>query len=226
MEKMLITKNQQRWEKFAKKDALYYIDTSAKNPNQFWAKGEYNFRTYILPILQKYSIPKGIGADFGCGIGRHTLPLAGYFDKVFAVDVSSHMLDQARVIARERNITNVQFIQNDTFFSSTKPIDFIYCVNVFQHIEDIKYIESILKSFSRLLHGFAYLQFDTRPQNLFYRLKNMVPDFLLPKSQRRGIRRIRRNAKEIEELIKKNGFSMIEQQNPRTEHHFFLLQRL
>ena len=225
MEKISVSKNQQQWEKFAKKDALFYIDTNAKNPGQFWKKGENNFQAYILPILKKYHIKRNVGIDFGCGIGRHTFPLAGYFQMMYGVDVSDRMLKQARAVAHEKNIANVQFILNAVFFSDTKPVDFIYCVNVFQHIENIEQIKSILDSFSRLLHGFAYVQFDTRSQNLLYRLKNKMPDFLLPRSQRRGIRRIRRVAKEIENIIKKMGFAIIEQRQPNSEYHFFLLQK-
>lgn len=225
MEKQ-VTENQKQWEIFAQKDPFFYVDTTAKNPSQFWKKGEDNFKTYILPILQKYHIAKKICVDFGCGIGRHTFPLAEYFQMVYGVDVSENMLKLATSSSHERDINNVQFIQNNIFFSLTKSVDFIYCVNVFQHIEDIKFIESILKNLSHQIHGFAYLQFDTRPQSLLYRLKKIIPDFLLPKSQRRGIRRIRRNTQEIEYLIKRIGFSIIEQQRPCTEHHFFLLKRL
>lgn len=220
-----VSKNQKQWESFAQKDPIFYIDTAAKNPTNFWEKGEDNFKIYILAILQKYNIKKETGVDFGCGIGRHTFPLAKYFQTSYGVDISENMLKQAKSIAKKRNISDVHFIQNNDFFSLQKSIDFIYCVNVFQHIEDINHIGLILKNFSRLLHGFAYLQFDTRPKNFLYYLKNKIPDFLLAKSQRRGIRRIRRSTKEIEELIKKNSFSIIEQQNPGTAHHFFLIQK-
>lgn len=225
MEKVSVSGNQQQWEKFAKKDALFYIDTNAKNFNQFWKKGEDNFQTYILPILKKYSVPRGMSVDFGCGIGRHTFPLARYFKTVLGVDVSNHMLEQARIIAYKKNVTNVEFIHNDIFFSSTKPVDFICCVNVFQHIASIEQIKLILKHMSTLLSGYAYVHFDTRPQNCLYRLKNRIPDFLITRSQRHGIRRIRRDIKEIENLIKEIGFLIIEQQQPNSEYHFFLLRK-
>lgn len=87
------------------------IDTNAKNLDRFWKKGEDNFQTYILPILQKYSVVNGTCVDFGCGIGRHTYPLARYFKKVLGVDISNHMIERARAIAHKKNINNVQFIQ-------------------------------------------------------------------------------------------------------------------
>ena len=220
-----VMRNKNQWENFAKNDALFYIDTEAKNPSEFWERGENNFRTYILPILKKYNVASKVGVDFGCGIGRHTFPLAKYFQAIFGVDVSESMLKQARASAQEKAIVTAQFIQNDDFFVSTKSVDFIYCTNMFQHIEKMEQIEFILKNFARLLNGFAYIQFDTRSKDFVYRLKNMLPDFLLPRSQRRGIRRIRRDAKKIEKSLIELGFLIIEQHQPNTEHHFFLLQK-
>ncbi len=218
-------KNKLQWEKFAQDDARYYIDTTSKNLAQFWQKGEENFHTYLLPIFKKYKVKPDIGIDFGCGIGRHTFPLTKYFQTVIGVDVSHNMLKQANTFAQEKNIPNTQFIQNDEFFEYNKPVDFIYSVNVFQHLEDLEQIKKILDHMAHLLHGYAYLHFDTRPPNGVYHLKNKLPNFLLTRSQRRGIRRIRRNSKEIEAHIKKLGFSIIEQWSPRSKNHFLLLKK-
>lgn len=221
---MSIPSNQKQWEKFASKDPFFYVDTEFENPDQFWKKGEDNFQEYIFPLLQKYKISTGVGVDFGCGIGRHTFPLAKYFETVMGVDVSNGMLEQARIIAKDRKVRNIQFIQNDAFFDSNELVDFIYCANVFQHIEDIEQIELILTQMSRLLRGYTYIQFDTRPRTWLYHLKRRMPDFLLPRSQRSGIRRIRRDAEELRSLIKMMGYSIVEEHQPNSEYHYFLLE--
>lgn len=217
------TENQKQWEKFAAENALFYIDTNSKNYKQFWEKGLENFKKYIFPIITKYSINRNVAMDFGCGIGRNAFPITEYFKITYGVDISEKMLEQARLIAAERKINNIKFIQNDELSAVKKPVDFIYCANVFQHIEDASQIEKIVITLSRLLRGYAYLHFDTRPPNLLYYLKKLLPDFLLPRSQRRGIRRIRRQVRDIKNIFINAGLSIIEESNKNSEYHFFLL---
>jgi hypothetical protein len=73
-------------------------------------------------------------------------------------------------------------------------------------------------------HGIAYVQFDTRPSTALYRLKTRLPDFLLPRFRRRGIRRIRRAPEEIEASIKRAGLEIVAQLTPRTEYHRYVLR--
>ena len=224
MEKNL-DENRLKWDSFADKDALFYIDTSAKTSELFWKKGEDNFRKYILPILKKHRVGRGIGVDFGCGIGRHTFPMSRYFKTVYGIDVSDGMLKRARAEAEKRSITNAPFINNDELFRSKTPVDFFYSVNVFQHIEDMAQARSILEKLASSLKGLAYIQFDTRPHDLSYRLKNHLPDIMLPRSQRRGIRRIRRSAEDIKDIMGRSGLLIIAEQNPQSASHFFLLKK-
>ena len=49
--------------------------------------------------------------------------------------------------------------------------------------------------------GIGYLQFDTRPPGWLYEVKTALPDFLLPRFWRRGIRRIRRDPSELEQAM-------------------------
>lgn len=217
--------NKKQWEKFGSIDAEYYIDTEAKNPQEFWGRGEENFQTYILPLLKKYNITPGVAVDFGCGIGRHTFPLAEYFTTVYGIDIASSMLKKGQSIADEQGISNIHFVENSNFFNLPIQANFIYCANVFQHIESKEDIEKILHYFSQITTGYVYLHVDTRQKDWLYYLKNTLPDWLLPKSQRRGIRRIRRSVKEIEDIITTAKFSIIEQTQPNSPYHFFLLSK-
>lgn len=215
--------NQQQWERFAHTNSMYYIATDAKNAADFWQHGETNFRAHIKPLLEKYSI-RGTAADFGCGIGRHTFPLATAFKRVQGIDVSHEMLAQAH----EKLHPAVEFLHNDEFFSRhLELVDFIYSANVFQHIEDFAIIEQILRAMAAKLApgAYAYLHFDTRPQTPLYHIKNKIPDFVLPRSQRRGIGRIRRHASELTTILKRIGYSIVDQHQPGTEYHFILVRR-
>ncbi len=222
---VLKSENKNKWEEFAREDTMFYIDTSAKDLDDFWKRGERNFERYILPVLEKHSVSKKVGVDFGCGIGRLTFPMAGYFEEMIGVDVSSSMIAQAREFANEKNVNNVTFILDEEFFKISKSIDFVYSVNVFQHIKDFEQIKSILRNILRLLDGYLYVQFDTRALNFSYRLKKNVPDFFLPKSQRKGIRRIRRSAKDLRRVFEKLGMKIIKEENQNSASHFFLLKK-
>lgn len=55
--------------------------------------------------------------DIGCGPGEATLELAKRFQRVIGVDPSPVMIEQAKMQARERGITNVEFVvANDEDF--------------------------------------------------------------------------------------------------------------
>jgi hypothetical protein len=73
--------------------------------------------------------------------------------------------------------------------------------------------------------GVGYLQFDTRPRTLGYELRSGLPDFLLPRFWRTGIRRIRRTRDEIEHAIANAGLEILEQMYPESENHRFVVRR-
>ena len=73
--------------------------------------------------------------------------------------------------------------------------------------------------------GCAYLQFDTRKRGLDYQLRNALPDWVLPRSQRRGIRRIRRDSAWLDELIARAGMTAIEEHGRGSDHHTYVLRR-
>lgn len=73
--------------------------------------------------------------DFGCGVGRLVIPLAGVSEKVIGIDVSDHMLAEAALNCRKRNIENVSFVKSDDDLTQLAgEFDFIHSCLVFQHI--------------------------------------------------------------------------------------------
>jgi 2-polyprenyl-3-methyl-5-hydroxy-6-metoxy-1,4-benzoquinol methylase len=73
--------------------------------------------------------------EFGCGVGRLLMPLARICDSVTGVDVSHHMLQEARRNCEVRGIDNVELVGSDdslSFVSGT--FDLIHSYIVFQHI--------------------------------------------------------------------------------------------
>lgn len=76
--------------------------------------------------------------DFGCGVGRVTLPLARRVDSVVAVDVADSMLSIARELLDRNGVTNVQLVKSDATLSGIHgPFDLVHSVIVLQHIPPV-----------------------------------------------------------------------------------------
>jgi SAM-dependent methyltransferase len=75
------------------------------------------------------------GLDFGCGVGRLTIPLARVCESIQGVDVSESMLREAQRNTKESGITNATFVKGDDHLSSVVgPLGFVHSFIVFQHI--------------------------------------------------------------------------------------------
>lgn len=73
--------------------------------------------------------------DFGCGVGRVTLPLARRADSVVAVDVADSMLSIAGALLDRNGVTNVRLLKCDETLSSFGgPFDMVHSVLVLQHV--------------------------------------------------------------------------------------------
>ncbi len=224
------------WDDFARIDAYTYIMTDLPQGNRqvFWQSGEATVKEELLPVISKNAVPLGTALEIGCGVGRLVFPLANHFEQVFGLDISSEMVRQAVALAAQKNIANTRFLtladyqnRSDGFSPKAGSVDFIYSLIVFQHIPDFHCIEDYFELIRLLLssRGVAYLQFDTRPQGLSYRVKNSLPDFLLPRFLRRGIRRIRRTADELESSFGEYRLDIVENLGPATEYNRYVLRK-
>jgi SAM-dependent methyltransferase len=229
--------NANPWERFAEIDPYLYIRTDMKraDPQVFWQSGDQVIHTELLPLMHSHSLRPFLGLELGSGIGRLVFPLAQHLRRVVGVDISTGMVDRAKSIARNNGVDNVSFIRisgpEDFLLKAGEFVgscDLIYSLLVFQHISEPSIIEDYLHVIRVLLHqrGVAYLQFDTRPQGVGYSLKTWLPDFLLPRFWRRGIRRIRRSSVDIEACIGRAGLEIVEQRDPHTAYHRYVLRLL
>jgi SAM-dependent methyltransferase len=231
----LLQRPAEQWEKFAKEDPYTYILTALKGDDrrEFWQSGARTIQEEFLPLLQLYQVRTVLCLELGCGIGRLVFPLARHFQHAVGVDIAQGMVRPAASFARETGIENARFLRisgpEDFLQKAGNHVgncDFIYSLLVFQHIPDFSTIEGYLHVIRVLLHkhGFAYLQFDTRSLTFRYRLKTRLPDFLLPRFWRRGIRRIRRSPEEIEACIRRAGMEIVGELTPHTAYHRYILR--
>jgi SAM-dependent methyltransferase len=223
------------WERFAEENAYQYIKTDLADGNHeaFWQSGETTVHEELAPLLAEFHIPRDCGLEIGCGVGRLVLPLSRVFGRMNGIDISNGMVRRAQESARRRQITNAQFvaISEPSELPTALPqevgkVSFVYSLLVFQHIPDFQIIESYIAAIRQMLarDGAAYLQFDTRPETLAYHLKNALPDFVLPKYLRRGIRRIRRSPSEIQKTFARHGLNVIQEGTPHSADHRYLLR--
>src|SRR5687768_15648038 len=77
-------------------------------------------------------------ADIGCGTGSLTFELARFARKVIGIDLSQEMLRRAKIVARERELDNVEFRQGDALDLplGSRSVDAAFCVMVLHFLPD------------------------------------------------------------------------------------------
>lgn len=123
--------------------------------------------------------------DFGCGVGRLTIPLARECGQVTGVDISRTMLDEARRNCEARQVRNVTLVTSNEFFSApTAPstmLDFIHSYIVFQHIPPRLGVWLADNLVGRLASGgigalhFTYARRASRTRRVVHRLRRTIP---------------------------------------------------
>lgn len=133
---------QAAWQKLGTSDPLWSILTDpTKRGNrwelaEFWATGVTEIATVMSRVAQLWpDLSRTSALDFGCGVGRLSQALAGYFRTVHGVDIASSMIDHARNYNRfpDRVYYSVNTDPNLNCFAD-QSFDFIYSNIVLQHM--------------------------------------------------------------------------------------------
>ncbi len=128
------------WEHFATSAAERYICTeidssTPEGRDAFFRSGQ----EYVEGLVTELGglVPRRrVALDFGCGVGRLTIPLASRFERVTAVDVSPTMLQKLRANCAERQIANITPFLTDEEWEATGPFDLVNSFLVFQHLAE------------------------------------------------------------------------------------------
>jgi ubiquinone/menaquinone biosynthesis C-methylase UbiE len=145
------------WDSLGREDPMWAI---LSDPTQhgnkwdteaFFATGREHVADAVARLEQLEAMPpKGRALDFGCGLGRLTQALAGYFDKVDGVDIAPSMIEGARehnefgdrVAYHLNDADNLKLFEDETF-------DFVFSLIVLQHMEN-RYKSGYLEEFLRV----------------------------------------------------------------------------
>lgn len=168
------------WDRRAQENARYYVATgrSSWTDEEFFAAGEQELKGHILNDLGNICqgmAPKSMKVlEIGCGAGRVTRALAGFFGEVFAVDISRNMVRQARRSVAPFPNAHI-FRNNGSDLSVVRhrwwhrfgiggqlEIDFAFSCLVFQHIPSRAVIESYVSEVNRLLKPGGLFKFQVQ----------------------------------------------------------------
>jgi cyclopropane fatty-acyl-phospholipid synthase-like methyltransferase len=222
-----------RWEAFAKQNAEFYIKT-ASDVDFATPRGQELFRQWgrddvarILREAAPHLNGRNRAIEIGCGIGRLAIPTAEQFTEVIGVDIAPTMVDKLRDHCRAAGVTNVRGFLSAQPWDEQGPADLVYSLIVFQHIASAAVIADYFARIARCLagDGVCYAHFDTRPRTMAYRARQLMPDLLLPKTYRKGIRRVRRGPADLRAMFLSCGLTVADELRPGTDDHVFLLRR-
>jgi SAM-dependent methyltransferase len=111
----------------------------AENQIAFEASGREDLDLLLAVLLRNHLPAERFThvCDFGCGVGRVSLPLAGRFPRITACDVSEEHLRHGRALAARRGVGNIRFtlVESPDFgmHDSGPPFDLWFSYLVLQH---------------------------------------------------------------------------------------------
>jgi len=156
----------------------YLPDNLAGSIEDFWASGV-NEVEIIKKMLARHGqdeLQNKVSVEYGCGVGRITVPLAMECRHVHAYDISSAHLSHAKARAESLARSNVTFhICSENPMGPLRECDFFYSHIVFQHNPPpiIKIlVQRALQSLRP--HGIAIFQVPTYMRNYQFKISQYL----------------------------------------------------
>lgn len=166
---------EQAWDERARQ-APDWFATFTKTREEYRESGAAEL-TEVLEGIDQARLRDAAVLEVGCGPGRVLEHLAPLVATAYGVDFSIEMVNLAR--ERMRDVGNLTVLKNDGHTLSMFPhgkFDFVYTVNVFQHIPYRAWIESYVREIYRVLKsgGEAKIQADGRAESFLWRLERSI----------------------------------------------------
>jgi len=128
-----------------------FWDKASKNYDKTEERFEY-IHQKSRENTKKHVESANVVLDYGCGTGTTACEIANDVKEIYAIDISSKMIEISKGKAAEKNIENVTFAQGDIFDENLKKESFdrILAFNMLHTIPDpekvMKRINELLKS--------------------------------------------------------------------------------
>jgi SAM-dependent methyltransferase len=117
----------------------------------FYAKQEVILKNIINNGNNSF---RGSLLDLGCGSGRFTLLFAPKFSRVIGVDISKHLIDQARKDSARLNLEYIKFIVSDIEkVKFNEKFDVILCLGVLSTIIDDQKAQRLISRYKKWLRS-------------------------------------------------------------------------
>lgn len=154
-----LAEHQRDWDDLARLDPLWAIASVADRRHGRWDDEEFmaTGRRKAARIVRRLNALGAPAArrralDFGCGVGRVTIPLADHFDEAVGVDIAPAMVDQARARAADRD--DVRFVLDEG--GELEPLDgerfdLVYSALVLQHLASREQVSRCARALARLV---------------------------------------------------------------------------
>jgi SAM-dependent methyltransferase len=153
------------WERWGALDPYYAVcskpeflstNLDENSVRSFFDSGEKHVEWVFWTVaehLDAHFKPR-VALDFGCGVGRITIPLAKQCERVIAVDISEAMLEETRKNLDERGLGNVDLFRSDDSLSQVPcGYDFLHSHIVFQHMSRSRGLAVTRRLVERLEYG-------------------------------------------------------------------------
>jgi len=188
-----VRNSDKEWEAFGRRDPHYGVlsherfrkdKLDAEAVEEFFRSGREHI-DFVLATIRASVVPGFAPAralDFGCGIGRCSIPLAHVCRSVVGIDVSEAMLEEARKAAAARSISNLDLMKSDDALTGVPTgFDFIHSFLVFQHIVPARGERIVSRLVELLADGgvaclqFVYLREERAAVKALGRLRRTIP---------------------------------------------------
>lgn len=147
------------WNEIADIDPMWAILSRPDKKHSKWTVEEF-YVTGREEIDEAIALVESFGVelnwssalDFGCGVGRLSVALSDRFTSVTGVDISSSMIDQARLSwPAKPSLTFVVNERSDLSVFADNSFDFVYSARVLQHMPTSQLALDYIAEFVRVL---------------------------------------------------------------------------